>query len=378
MPCWRSSVFALLALGFCAHAIPRGDEGCEAVATRIVTSTVVQTVTVTARVPEGTARDSTAQRAINLVQRWSRDRRQVNPQHDLTLDPRVIATGFANDGQDVPTVGQTPSLTSTNNFINYCLTLPNLPITNGKQVTGGSCNPAPIGALPSVENMPSSKFIFPRNFATIRANQSFTVEVAIKNMQTGYFVNAHNNFFAAPQQLNEHGQIIGHSHIVIENLTSIDQTTPNDPTKFIFFKGLNTPDACGKMTTIVPDGLIAGFYKISSLSTASNHQPVNAPVAQHGTLDDTVYFTVTEDGQPLNPPPAPASSTSSAVCTATPSFPSTARLPSQSATGTSLASSAVRRASSASSASASFLLSFLVMAIVAGVSILRPSVDFTL
>ncbi len=53
------------------------------------------------------------------------------------LDPRVIAKGFANDGQDVPAVGQVASLTSTNNFINFCLTVANTPITDGKQVTTG-------------------------------------------------------------------------------------------------------------------------------------------------------------------------------------------------------------------------------------------------
>jgi hypothetical protein len=90
----------------------------------------------------------------------------VDPQVSLTLDPAVIAPGFANDGQDVPVAGQVASLTSTNNFINFCL-LSDLPLTNGQQITGGSCNPAPIGLIPSVENMPSSKFVTPPNFGTI-------------------------------------------------------------------------------------------------------------------------------------------------------------------------------------------------------------------
>lgn len=207
----------------------------------------------------------------------------------IALDPRVLATGFENDGQDVPAAGQVKSLTSSNNFINFCLTVPNLPITNGKQITTGSCNPAPIGAIPSVDNMPSSKFSFPQNFGTLKANTPFTVEMQIKNMQTGFFVNAQENYFAAPQQLNAQGQIQGHSHVVIEQLTSLDQTTPTDPKKFAFFKGLNAAAVGGKLTADVTNGLPTGFYKLSSINSASNHQPVIAPVAQHGSLDDAIY-----------------------------------------------------------------------------------------
>lgn len=60
--------------------------------------------------------------------------------------------------------------------------------------------------------------------------------MAINNLETGNFVNAEANYFAAPQQLNAQGLIIGHSHVVVETLQALDQTTPNDPTKFAFFK----------------------------------------------------------------------------------------------------------------------------------------------
>ncbi|KAG5639967.1 hypothetical protein DXG03_002086, partial [Asterophora parasitica] len=159
-----------------------------------------------------------------------------NPQTSLRLDPRVIAKGFANDGQDVPVVGQVKSLTSTNNFINFCLTQPNLPITDGKQITTGSCNPAPIGAIPSIDRMPSSKFTFPPNGGNVGANQPFTISMAINNLQADNFVNPQNNYLAAPQQLNCQGIIIGNSHVVVEQLTSLTQTTPTNPTVFAFFK----------------------------------------------------------------------------------------------------------------------------------------------
>ncbi|KAG5721975.1 hypothetical protein E4T56_gene18444 [Termitomyces sp. T112] len=221
----------------------------------------------------------------------------ADPQTSLTLDPRVIASGFAKDGQDVPTAGQVASLTSTNNFINFCLTVPNLPITNGKQITTGSCNPAPIGTIPSTDNMPSAKFTFPKNGGTVTANQQFTITMAINNLVTGHFVNADENYFAAPQQLNAQGQIIGHSHVVVEALSSIDQSTPTDPTKFAFFKGLNDVAVNGVLTAAVTSGLPAGAYRLCSINTCANHQPAIVAVAQHGALDDCVYFSATADGE---------------------------------------------------------------------------------
>jgi len=219
-----------------------------------------------------------------------------NPQTSLTLDPSVIATGFANNGQNVPAAGQVASLTSTNNFINFCATVPNLPITNGKQIATGSCNPAPIGIIPSTSNMPSAKFTVPKNGDTVTANQAFTISMAINNLDTGNFVNAEENYFAAPQQLNAQGAIVGHSHVVVETLTALDQTTPTDPNKFAFFKGLNAAAVGGILTADVTKGLPAGAYRLCSINSAANHQPAIVPIAQHGSLDDCVYFTASAGG----------------------------------------------------------------------------------
>lgn len=120
-------------------------------------------------------------------------------QDSLTLDPSVLATGFEQDGQATPAAGQVASLTSKNNFINFCLTV-DKPITNGQQITTGSCNPAPMGVIAASSNMPSSKFVNPPNGATIPANQEFTVSMAISNLEAGNFVNADTNYYSAPQQ----------------------------------------------------------------------------------------------------------------------------------------------------------------------------------
>jgi hypothetical protein len=236
-----------------------------------------------------------------------------DPQTSLTLASGVIATGFENNGQDVPTAGQVASLTSSNNFINFCLTQPGLPITNGKQITTGSCNPSPMGTIPSSDNMPSSKFVFPKNGDTsLFENTPFTIEMAIEKLATGNFVNAEENYFAAPQQVNANGQIVGHSHVVVEALSSIDQTTPTNPSVFAFFKGLNDAAVNGVLSANVTTGLPAGFYKLSSINTAANHQPVLVPVAQHGSLDDAVYFTVNSGGGASGAAPVASSSVASA------------------------------------------------------------------
>lgn len=214
-------------------------------------------------------------------------------QSSLTLDPSVIASGFADDGQNPPVAGQSASLTSTNNFINFCA---GQTITNGLQLTGGSCNPAPIGQIPSTSNMPSAKFVSPKNNDVVAANTEFTITMALNNMQAGVFTNAQKNYFAAPQQLNSAGQIIGHSHFVVELLDSLEQTTPTNPNVFAFFKGIDGAQVNGVVTADVTAGLPDGAYRLCSINSSSNHQPAIVPIAQHGSLDDCVYFTASGSG----------------------------------------------------------------------------------
>ena len=116
---------------------------------------------------------------------------------------------------------------------------------------------------------------------------------AIKNLDTGFFTNTASNYYSAPQTLGDSGNVRGHSHFVIEALDSINQTTPLDNTKFAFFQGVNTAaDGQGNLNVQVTAGLPAGTYRVASINAAANHQPVLAPVAQHGSLDDMVYVSL--------------------------------------------------------------------------------------
>jgi len=228
---------------------------------------------------------------------YARRRRNNDPQESLTLDPRVIQPSGELTGQEGGgDPGQVASLTTKNNFINFCLTQ-NVPLTDGQQKVGGSCNPIPMGRIAAKDKQPSCKFVFPpNNDESLKENQPFTLKLAINQLVTGFFANPTVKYYSAPQTVDEAtGFIIGHSHVVIQKLDSLTTTTPADPTVFAFFKGLNEPATDGTLSADVLTGLPAGAYRICSINSSTNHQPTLVAVAQHGSLDDCSYFTVKPD-----------------------------------------------------------------------------------
>lgn len=106
----------------------------------------------------------------------------------------------------------------------------------------------------------------------------------------------------------------GHSHVVIEQIDKLESTTVTNSQNFAFFKGFNQAAVNGILSATVTGGLPAGVYKVrrslwrcsvwlgvwltssrrpaqmSSINSAANHQPALIGVAQHGSLDDAVYF----------------------------------------------------------------------------------------
>jgi hypothetical protein len=199
----------------------------------------------------------------------------------------VLSKGSESDGLNNATAGTSASLTSTNNFINFCS---GQTITNGQQVKTGSCNPIPMGQVASATSIPSCKYVFPKNLDTLKANTAFTMKLAVKGVQLGVFTNADSNYYAAPQQLNKQGQIIGHTHLVVEQVQSLTSTDPLDATKFAFFKGIDgAADADGTVSANVSDGLPEGVYRFMTIGTSSNHAPWLVAVAQHGSMEDAVY-----------------------------------------------------------------------------------------
>ncbi|KAG4433760.1 Pathogenicity cluster 5 protein d [Cadophora sp. M221] len=207
------------------------------------------------------------------------------------LDTSVIQANSDKDGQDVPTAGQAASATDPANFINFCK---GQTITNGLQVKAGSCNGIVMGKIPSTANMITGIITSPKPMEDLDPNQTFTVSVQTKGLAAGAFTNAQETYYSAPQDLDGSGKIIGHTHLTIQDLgNSLAPTQPPDPVSFVFFKGVNdNGNGNGLLSATVTGGLPAGNYRVCSMTSSANHQPVLMPVAQRGAQDDCQKFTV--------------------------------------------------------------------------------------
>jgi hypothetical protein len=186
------------------------------------------------------------------------------------------------------------SLTSTNNFINFCAgTL--LPIADGRQVTTGSCNPAPIGMIQTASNMPSVLITGPRNGDIVEANSILKINLAVQGLESGFGVNPAENFLAAPQILGGGlGKIVGHYHLVIEELDSLNSTALNDIRKYVFHQIVkDASDTKGSIETSISDGLPEGFYRMTATIHAENYQPIVGPVSRRGSFNDASYVRFT-------------------------------------------------------------------------------------
>ena len=139
-----------------------------------------------------------------------------------------------------------------------------------------------MGDIPSSTNMISTIITNPGPGDSIAANQNFNVNVQIANLVAGSFTNPDSTYYAAPQAL-QGGKIVGHTHVTIQSLgNNLKTATPPDPATFAFFKGINDAgDGNGGLTAIVTGGLPAGVYRVCTMTSASNHQPVTMPVSPH-------------------------------------------------------------------------------------------------
>lgn len=167
------------------------------------------------------------------------------------------------------------------NFINVCT---GKTLTNGKQVTGGSCNGVTMGDIPSNQNMISAIVQFPGPGQDLQANSPFTVKVQLQNLVAGSFTDAQGTYYSAPQAL-QGGNVVGHCHVTIQDLGgSLSPQQPPDPKTFNFFKGINdNGNGQGLLSAAVASGLPAGFYRVCTMNSASNHQPVLMPVSLNST-----------------------------------------------------------------------------------------------
>ena len=167
-------------------------------------------------------------------------------------------------------------------------------MTNGLQVQGGSCNGIVMGKIPSTNNMVSSIIVDPKPGENKAANTDFTISVQTSGLSAGFFTNAQATYYSAPQDVNGAGQIIGHTHVTVQDMgNTLAPTKALDAKTFVFFKGINdNGNGNGLLSATVTGGLPNGNYRVCSMSSSSNHQPVLMPVAQRGAQDDCQKFTV--------------------------------------------------------------------------------------
>jgi len=218
-------------------------------------------------------------------------------QSSLTLLSNLVQSNSDQTGFNASNLAQANSTTSPNNFINFCQ---GKTLTNGEQVQSGSCNGIPMGDIPTVDDIPAAKFQFPTNMGTIPANEDFTIRLKTSGFETGSFTNPKTNYYAAPQQLNGQGQIIGHCHVVVSPLKSLTSTDLGTPLGFTFFRGIDDPAVNGISSADVAGGVPAGAYRLCSINTSANHVPLLVAVAQHDSMDDCIYFTASEKGGNTN------------------------------------------------------------------------------
>ena len=197
--------------------------------------------------------------------------------NSLTLQSNLVQTASDTNGNPNVTAGDAASVTSPNNFINICS---DKTITNGLQLTGGSCNGIPMGDIPATSNMVSTIIINPQTGGNIPENQDFNLTALVANLNAGTFTNADTSYYSAPQALDaSNGNIIGHIHFTVQSMTSLNPTTPMDAQTFAFFKGVdNDGNGQGLLSAEVTGGLPAGTYRVCTMSSSANHQPVLMPV----------------------------------------------------------------------------------------------------
>ncbi|KAJ3082401.1 hypothetical protein HK102_001736 [Quaeritorhiza haematococci] len=147
--------------------------------------------------------------------------------------------------------------------------------------------------------MVSSLIISPKNGETIDRSKGFTLSVKVLNMQLGTFDNPQTLYYRTPQVLNKNGIIIGHQHIVVQQMPNENPQEPLDPRNFDFFRGLDFQPSAGNVLSVdVPAGKIVndGPYRICSITGQRSHAPVIMPVAQRGSQDDCIRVNMVAGG----------------------------------------------------------------------------------
>ncbi|KAJ7903199.1 hypothetical protein B0H13DRAFT_2512158 [Mycena leptocephala] len=227
--------------------------------------------------------------------------------HDI--HPSVIQT--TDDGQNPPVAGQTAADLSKNNFANACALTPKVRLPMVSKSPADPAIPSPLAKFPPSPTcrLEISEPEEPRHYRLRRHLQHRPQD---QKHPARHLHQRPEDVFCQPTEAQRSGQIIGHTHVVMETIDSLTTTKLSDPTKFFFFKGVNdAQDAQGNVNVPVAGGVKPGVYRMCTIVSSATHQPAIVPIAQHGSLDDCIYFTATPGGAT-----APAAATAATAKTA--------------------------------------------------------------
>lgn len=137
-----------------------------------------------------------------------------------------------------------------------------------------------MGDIPSSDSMISAIITNPAPGDDLDEDTDFSVDVQIDNLAAGSFTNPDTTYYSAPQTVDNSGKVVGHTHVTIQSIGDINTDTPPDASEFAFFKGINDAgDGNGGLSADVDGGLPAGSYRVCTMTSSSNHQPVIMPVS---------------------------------------------------------------------------------------------------
>jgi transcription initiation factor TFIID subunit 15 len=154
-----------------------------------------------------------------------------------------------------------------------------------------------MGDIPSSSNMISSIITNPAPGDDLDEDTDFTVDVQVDNLAAGSFTNPDVTYYSAPQTLDDSGNVVGHTHVTIQSLgDDVNTQTAPDPSQFVFFKGINDAgDGNGGLSADVTGGLPAGAYRVCTMTSSSNHQPVLMPVSITTSPSPSSYLVQTDN-----------------------------------------------------------------------------------
>ncbi len=134
--------------------------------------------------------------------------------------------------------------------------------TNGMQIMSGSCHGIPMSKIPATKNMISAMITNPQPGDKVTSDTTFKISVQTVHLNAGFFVNPTTNYYTAPQQLDDNGDIIGHCHVTVQDIGALKSTTPPGPRR---------------------ESYLDASKKNSVTAAATNNKPSTSPPVKHKT-----------------------------------------------------------------------------------------------